>query len=205
MKTAREAGLVQCEDCHKLVRLKKVPSQIKLCCPRCGSALHQRIPGSFTYCWAYLITASILFLPANLLPIMTFSKFGNGHADTIMSGVIVLIKSGMLPLGLLVFVASIVVPLLKIIGLTILLISVQRRWNMSAHRRTVLYRIIEFVGRWSMLDIFVITILVALVNLGAIAQVIPGMGATAFGAVVVLTMLAARKFDSRLIWDQADD
>jgi len=102
-------------------------------------------------------------------------------------------------------VASILVPLLKIIGLLFLLLSIHGRWNVSRRRRMILYRIIEFVGRWSMLDIFVITILVALVNLGAIAQVIPGVGATAFGAVVILTMLAAHKFDSRLIWDNIND
>jgi paraquat-inducible protein A len=205
MKTAKEAGLLQCGDCHKLLLFRPNRAGMKWCCPRCGSTLHQRIPNSLSHCWAYLITSIILFFPANLLPIMTFSKFGNGHADTIMSGVITLIKEGMVPLGVIVFVASILVPLLKIIGLIFLLLSIQFRWNVSPHRRTILYRIIEFVGRWSMLDIFVITILVAIVDLGAIAQVIPGMGATAFGAVVMLTMLAARKFDSRLIWDNHND
>lgn len=178
---------------------------MKVCCPRCGSPLHQRIPNSLSHCWAYLITSIILFFPANLLPVMTSSKFGNSQADTIMSGVIVLANDDMLSLAILVFIASILVPLLKIIGLLFLLLSVHGQWNMSQHRRMFLYRVIEFIGRWSMLDVFVITILVALVNMGTIAQVTPGMGATAFGAVVILTMLAARKFDSRLIWDGADD
>ncbi len=205
MQTAKEAGLIQCNDCHKLLKYRAPEKGRKSCCTRCGSTLHQRIPNSLSYCWAYLITSAILFLPANMLPIMTFSKFGNGHADTIMSGIITLAKEGMLPLSVLVFIASILVPLLKIIGLLFLLLSIQGRWNVGPHHRTILYRIIEFVGRWSMLDIFVITILVALVDLGAIAQIIPGAGATAFGAVVILTMLAARKFDSRLIWDNTND
>jgi len=205
IKTVKEAGLIQCDDCHKLLRLRSYKKRVKLSCPRCGSTLHQRIPNSLSHCWAYLITSVILFFPANLLPIMTFSEFGNGEPNTIMSGVVLLVEEGMLPLGLLVFVASILVPLLKIIGLLFLLLSIHGRWNVSRRRRMILYRIIEFVGRWSMLDIFVITILVALVNLGAIAQVIPGVGATAFGAVVILTMLAAHKFDSRLIWDNIND
>lgn len=200
--TAKQAGLVQCHDCHKLV---PYPSQQVMDCPRCGCALHLRIPNSLIHTWAYLIAGAILFVPANLLPIMTVKSIQEGRTDTILSGVIHLAEEGMLPLALIVFVASILVPLMKMFGIVILLISIQFNWRMSARQRTSMYRMIEFVGRWSMLDIFVITVLVAIVKLGNIATIVPGPAASAFAAVVVLTMLAAISFDPRLLWDHQDD
>lgn len=199
--TARKAGYFQCHECRKLVRVK--PESVVLQhCPRCGVGLHVRKPESLSRTWALVFAGTILFLPANMLPIMTVKEFGSGESSTIISGVIQLLHAGMAPLAFVVFVASIVVPLLKIVGLVILLLSVQYKSRISSRRRTLMYRVIEFVGRWSMLDIFVVTILVALVDIGNIASVDAGPGATAFAAVVVLTMLAAICFDSRLIWDQ---
>jgi paraquat-inducible protein A len=191
-----------CHVCHKLVPLE---NERNVFCPRCGASVHSRLPHSVAKTWAYLLTAVMLYIPANILPIMTVSGIGGGKADTIMSGVIGLMTSGMIPIGLIVFIASIVVPLLKMVALLILLLSVQFRWKLSARHRSRLYRVTEFIGRWSMLDIYVIMILIALVSFGAIASIETGPAATAFAAVVMLTMLAAMSFDARLIWDNFDD
>lgn len=170
-------------------------------CPRCHAAVHRRKPGSIGRTWALVLTGAILYVPANLYPIMTVVSFGRGEPDTILSGVARLFEAGMWPLALLVFFASVTVPVLKLAGLSFLLVSVQRRWRWRPRQRTILYRVIDAVGRWSMIDIFMISILVALVKLGSIATVEPGIGATAFAAVVVVTMFAATAFDPRLIWD----
>jgi paraquat-inducible protein A len=147
------------------------------------------------------ITASILYIPANLLPVMTVISYGRGEPNTIMSGVIHLATAGMYPIAILVFFASIVVPIVKLIAITWLLLSVRRKSRWHPRERTILYRITEHIGRWSMLDIFVIAILAALVKLGSIATIEPGLGAIFFAAVVVTTILAAMSFDPRLIWD----
>jgi paraquat-inducible protein A len=197
--TGEDSGsLVGCHACAQVCRLTHGTHAH---CPRCGAALHRRKPHSLARTWALVIAACILYIPANLLPVMTVTSFGQGEPDTILSGVKVLIQAGMWPVAILVFFASITVPVLKIIALTFLLVSVQRRSHWRPRDRTVLYRVVESVGRWSMVDIFMISILVALVNLGAIASIVPGPGALAFAAVVVLTMIAAMTFDPRLIWD----
>ena len=170
-------------------------------CPRCAAALHHRKPHSLARTWALLIAACILYVPANLLPVMTVTSFGKGEPAAILSGVTLLIQAGMWPVALLVFFASITVPVVKIVALAYLLISVQFRSHWRPRDRTVLYRVVEAVGRWSMVDVFMISILVALVNLGAIATILPGSGAIAFAAVVILTIFAAMSFDPRLIWD----
>jgi len=170
-------------------------------CPRCGALLHKRKPHSVARTWALIIAAILLYLPANLLPVMASSGLGSVQEDTILSGVIYLFKSGMWPLALLVFFASIVVPLVKLLILIVLLLSVQLRWSWRPRERTRLYRITEAIGRWSMVDIYVVTILVALVHVGILANVEAGLGAVFFGGVVVMTMFAATSFDPRLIWD----
>lgn len=173
-------------------------------CPRCGSRLHFRKPNSLGRCWAFLTAAMLCYLPANVLPIMTSTQVGYRQTDTILSGVQYLAAEGMWPLAMLVFVASIVIPLLKLVVLTLLLISVQ--WPMAESRveRTRWYRFTEAIGRWSMVDIFILTVFVALVNLGSVVEVHAEAGAIFFGAVVILTMLAAHAFDPRLIWDRAE-
>ena len=193
--------LVRCATCNLLSSWRGEAEP----CPRCGARLHLRKPDSVARCWALIITAAILYVPANLYPIMTVISFGNGAPDTIVSGVKHLVQSGMWPLALLVFFASITVPVLKIAGLGLLLVTTQRRSRWHLQDRTRLYRIIEAVGRWSMIDIFMLSILVALVRLGAIATVVPGVGAIAFAAVVVLTMFASMAFDPRLMWDGAGE
>ena len=197
-------SLLSCHACDQVVRTGARRHHARLACPRCGAALHRRKPNSLTRTWALVLTACILYVPANLLPVMTVISFGRGHPDTILSGVQTLIAAGMWPVALLVFFASITVPVLKLIGLTFLAVSVRRGSSWRPRDRTLLYRIIESVGRWSMVDIFMISILVALVNLGAIATIEPGVGAIAFAAVVIITMIASHAFDPRLIWDRQE-
>ncbi|WP_454255376.1 paraquat-inducible protein A [Pseudomonas sp. Marseille-Q8238] len=195
---ALDAGILLCIECHQLEYLHEGEVQH---CARCGARLHKRRPNSIIRTWALLITAAILYVPANLLPIMTVNFLGSGSPSTIMGGVLELIHAGMLPIALVVFVASILVPTFKLVGIATLLYSVQRHQPMSARQRILMYRFIEWIGRWSMLDIFVIAILVALVNFGNLASIQANLGAAAFSSVVILTMLAAVTFDPRLIWD----
>jgi len=197
--TASHLGLCVCHGCGGLSEL--IPGIHEMRCRRCGAALHLRKPDSVARTWAFLIAAYILYVPANVLPIMhTGSMFGF-QSDTIMSGVVYLWHSGSWHLALIVFIASIVVPLAKMLSLSFLLISVQLGWTHRSLERTKLYRILEFVGPWSMLDVYVVTILVALVQLKGLATIQPGPAAAAFGAVVVLTMFAAIAFDPRLLWE----
>jgi len=197
-----QTGLVQCGVCHKLAKYSPHHRNINEFCPRCGTRLYSRTPNTLSYTWAYLIASAVLFIPANLLPIMEMKMLGKGGTDTILSGVVSLVEAGMLPLAFIVFTASIIVPLLKIVALFVLLTSIHFDWGMSALLRTKIYRTIVFIGRWSMLDIFVITLMVALVNVGQIAIVVPGSAASAFAAVVIFTMLAVMSFDTRILWDR---
>jgi len=195
---ARDLGLASCHTCGLLLHL---PASGHTHCPRCSAPMHIRKPGSLNNTWALLIAAIIAYLPANLYPVMTVVSFGKSQSDTIMSGVIYLFVHGDWPLALIVFVASVLVPLLKMLALLYLLITVQSKSSGNKLRRTRLYRVVELVGRWSMVDIFVVALLAALVNVGAVATIEPGAGAIAFSAVVILTMFAAMNFDPRLIWD----
>ncbi len=174
-------------------------------CPRCGEPLHRRKPKSLQRTWALLLAAILLYIPANLYPIMAVTSLGQTQSDTILSGVLFLMHHGMWPLALVVFVASVLVPLLKLAILVYLLVSVQLRSGWRLRDRTQLYRITEAVGRWSMVDIYVVTILVALVRLGNLATIEAQAGAVFFAAVVVLTMFAAMAFDPKLIWDAAEE
>lgn len=209
MITARQAGLVSCDFCHSLNRAcldeSDAKSTLQMHCHVCGSSIHSRIPNSLSKTWALVIASLILYIPANMLPIMTVVFWGDGRPENIMSGVLSLMSAGMWPLALLIFVASIAIPIAKLLTLLGLLVSVQIRSKWRPAERTQLYRITEFVGRWSMIDIFVIGILVALVQFGTVANVTPGMGALCFAAVVILTMIAAHSFDPRLIWDVMEE
>ncbi len=193
--------IVSCHDCGQLVFAPRSESHGHAHCPRCGAALHHRKSQSVARSWALLIAAAAFYVPANVLPVSTIVSFGKAQSDTIMSGVIELIKYGEYPIAILLFTASIMVPILKIVCLAFLLISVQRKSTWRPRERTKLYRVVELVGRWSMVDIFVIGILGALVSLGSLATIEPGPAALAFASVVILTMLAAEAFDPRLIWD----
>ncbi|WP_191485791.1 paraquat-inducible protein A [Pseudomonas sp. FEN] len=199
---AIDAGILICTECHELNR-EDADSDEQVC-TRCGALVHPRRPNSLMRTWALLLTSAILYIPANMLPIMTVNSLGKGDPSTIMSGVIALVQHGMFPIAAVVFVASILVPTFKLVGIALLLFSVQRHQPLSARQRIVMYRFIEFIGRWSMLDIFVIAILVAVVNFGRIASIEANLGAIAFASVVILTMLAAVTFDPRLIWDNTE-
>jgi paraquat-inducible protein A len=199
----RELGLTGCHCCGLLVRLP-AGSHARGRCPRCGSALHARLPNSLARTWALLVTAALLYLPANALPVMRTAYLGNQQGDTILGGVVYFLFHGDWPLALVIFVASVLVPLLKMFTLAYLLVTVQRHSRLRQRERTLLYRATELIGRWSMVDVFVVAVLAALVQMGQLASIQPGPGATAFAGVVVLTMLAAQTFDPRLIWDQQE-
>ena len=201
LRCRRGRALISCHNCDQLALMPPLPARATAHCPRCGATMHRRKPNSLARTWALVVAAAILYIPANLLPVMTLIHFGRGEPDTILSGVKQLIGAGMWPVALLVFFASITVPVLKLIGLTFLLITTQRRSRWRLRDRGLMYRIIEQVGRWSMVDIFMISILVALVNLGTIATIEPDVGAICFAAVVIITMFASMSFDPRLIWD----
>jgi len=201
MTSADSKGLLSCHSCHLLCRRPQATEAGALHCPRCGAALHRRKPNSLARTWALVVAAFVFYIPANLLPITKVISLGQAQSDTIMSGVIYFVASGMWPIALVIFVASVAVPLLKLLILTYLLITVQRQSAWRPKERTRLYRIIEAIGRWSMVDIYVVTILVALVNLGALATIEAQSGAIFFAAVVVITIFAAISFDPRLIWD----
>lgn len=202
--SASQAGLVSCHGCGKLSHHVYRSHGHRVRCPRCQAPLHARKPDSLNRSWALVFAAFILYIPANIFPVMTVVSLGSASTNTILGGIVHLWEGGMLPLALVVFFASVFVPLLKLFALVYLLLSVQLRWQKHPRQRTVMYRIVEGIGRWSMLDIFVIAVLVALVQLGNLATIVPGIGATAFAAVVVLTMFAAMAFDPRLIWDSLE-
>lgn len=203
--TATQLGLLNCHNCGLLSKqVEQTHASTSLRCPRCNTKLHQRKPKSLSYTWAFLIAAYIMYIPANALPIMITTNLGKTQADTIMSGVVYLLISGSWPLALIIFIASVFVPIFKLIILTYLALSVQFKSQWRPGDRTRLYRITEAVGRWSMVDIYVLTLMVALVNIQGFADVDAGPGGIAFGAVVVLTMIAAMAFDPRLIWDNIE-
>ncbi|MGD9309212.1 MAG: paraquat-inducible protein A [Desulfosarcina sp.] len=199
--TAAGAGLFNCHVCSLLVRRSPLTIKPDIRCPRCGVRLHFRKSNSIARTWALVIAALIFYVPANLLPVTTTTYLGSTQTDTIMSGVIYFMQTGSWGIALIIFVASIVVPIAKLLVLVVLLLSVQRGSRWRPEERTRLYRITELVGRWSMLDVFVVTVLVALVRLGYLSTVEASAGIIYFAAVVVVTMFAAMTFDPRLIWD----
>jgi len=170
-------------------------------CPRCGAVLHHRKPAGVTRAWAFLLAAYLLYIPANLLPIMVTQSIFGTQRDTIISGVVYLWLSGSHMLALVVLIASVIVPLVKMMILTLLLLSVRRKSTWRIREQTRLYALVEIIGRWSMLDIFVVALLASLVRVGTLATIAPGGGAVAFASVVVLTMLSSLSFDPRLLWD----
>lgn len=200
--SAAAMGYATCHTCDLLVR--RPGSGARWVCPRCGSTVHgMRTANSISRTWAFLAAATLLLVPANLYPVMTVTRFGMGEPNTILSGVVHLVEDGAWPLGLLVFFASFIVPLSKIAALAFLLVTVQRGSAWRLRDRTRLYRLTELVGAWSMVDIFLVGILVCLVRMDGLATVYPGVGASFFGAAVVLTLMAAHSFDPRLVWDRA--
>jgi len=194
--------LTVCRDCRTVCELGDGTA---VRCSHCGVLTHPRIPRSLEKASAYLAAAAILYVPANVLPVMHTRSLLSDQDDTILSGVVYLARSGSWPLAALVFVASILVPLLKILAIGLLIWMSARASSRHRLARARLYRLVDFIGRWSLLDIYAVMMLVALVQMGSVATVQPGSGALAFGTVVVLTLLAAESFDPRLIWDGVDN
>lgn len=197
-ETAATQGLTGCATCGLVNHLAP---RGKGRCRRCGERLHARHPHSLQRTWALLAAAAVLYIPANVYPIMTTTSLGRSNPSTIIGGVVQLLEMGSWPVALVILVASVIVPLGKLIALAWLCLVAPRAHRMRAQARTRLYRLTEFIGRWSMVDIFVVAILVALIRAGNLMSITPGPAALAFGAVVVITMLAAMSFDPRLIWD----
>ena len=199
---AHELGLIGCHVCGLVCR--DVPMD-DAACPRCGSALHRRKTASYARTWALLIAGFLLYIPANVLPIMRTASLGDVDDNTIISGVMELWNKGSPDLAVIVFTASILVPMTKFFVLTTLLVSARRGSNWARPQRAKLYRLVEFIGYWSMLDVFVVALLTALVRFGVLSQVEPLPGVIYFGLTVVATMLASMSFDPRLIWDNRDN
>lgn len=205
-RTAKNASLLSCSSCRLLCRPPiDFNRRHHITCPRCGETLYIRKPESIARTWALLLAAYIFYIPANIFPIMRVTTLGSREADTILSGVLYFMKTGSWLVAIVIFIASVFIPLLKLLILTGLLISIRKRSKWRPRDRTRLYRLIEGIGRWSMVDIFVVTLMVAIVKIGAIASIEPAPATVYFSAVVIITMLAAMSFDPRLIWDNMEE
>ena len=201
--TGKEAELVLCHTCHKTMPVSELALEKNPECPRCGESMHQRKQNSIGRSWALVITAAILTLPANLLPIMEVEYLGQPEASTIMDGIIYFFQEGSYGIGAIILTASILVPLFKISGMLLILLSIRFHWATWLRHKGFMFRFIEFVGRWSMLDIFVIALLCALVQFGYLSTINVAPAAFYFTGVVLSTMFAAISFDRRLLWDTA--
>jgi paraquat-inducible protein A len=198
-ETAASRNLAACHICCKLA-----PAELHHC-PRCGSAMHLRKSDSIQRTLALLFTACLLYIPANLYPIMITEQLGKAEGSTILGGVVLLIHHGAIPIALVIFLFSVMVPIGKLMSMFYLVWTVERHSKLSPRQRTVMYQVTEFVGKWSMVDVFVVAILVALVHLGGLLSIKPGIAALSFAGVVIVTMIAAESFDARLIWDNMEE
>jgi paraquat-inducible protein A len=198
---AMQSGFALCKHCGLLSKL--MPARETNYCPRCGHELAFRRKNVIQRTWALIIAAAICYIPANILPVMTSITLVSAEEDTIIDGVMLLYLTGSWHLALIVLIASVIIPMAKLFALAYLLITVQRRSLKSNRERVKLYRLVEFIGRWSMLDVFVIAFVVALVQIKPLMAAEPRAGVVFFAAVVVLTIFAAQSFDPRLIWDSA--
>lgn len=199
MTTAANSNLAACHLCCKLA-----PAEVHHC-PRCGSAMHLRKNDSIQRTLALLFTACLLYIPANIYPIMYTDQLGTTEPSTILGGVILLINLGSIPVALVIFVFSVLVPSGKLMAMFYLVWTVERHSPLDPRQRSAMYRVTEFIGKWSMVDVFVVAILVALVHLGGLLVIRPGVAALCFAGVVIVTMIAAESFDSRLIWDNMEE
>ena len=199
--SAKAHGVAGCHTCGQAVHMRK---QAQVECPRCGAEVHYRKHDSINRSWAFLIAAFIMYIPANTEPMMQTTSLGNTSSDTILEGVIYFLSHGEWPLALVIFAASVMLPLLKIIAIAYILILTQRASGKHKIERTQLYRLAETLGKWSMLDIFVVGLMAGLVQLGSLTTIAPGPACIAFAGVVILTMFAEMSLDPKLIWDQTE-
>jgi paraquat-inducible protein A len=200
-RTGLREGFVSCEACGLLSRPAGAEEPGE--CPRCGEELEFRRRDAIQRTWALIIAAAICYLPANIFPVMRTTTLTSEEPDTIISGVVYLYTSGSWYLALILLIASVMIPLAKLAALVYLLITVQRGSVRNNRERARLYRVLEIIGRWSMVDIFVATFVVALIQLKPLMSVAPEPGVLFFSAVVILTIIAAESFDPRLIWDSS--
>ena len=198
-ETAASRNLAACHVCCKLASAELHH------CPRCGSAMHLRKNDSIQRTLALLFTACLLYIPANIYPIMITDQLGKSEESTILGGVVLLIHHGSIPIALVIFLFSVMVPIGKLMAMFYLVWTVERHSPFGPKQRTVMYQVTEFVGKWSMVDVFVVAILVALVHLGGLLAIRPGIAALSFAGVVIVTMIAAESFDPRLIWDEMEE
>jgi paraquat-inducible protein A len=196
MITARDAGLVACQRCGQVHPLQSIY------CKRCEGRLRSRDTESLQKVWAWLIAGMIAYIPANLYPMLLTSTLIERSESTIIGGVVELFAHGSWGIATIVFVASVMIPVGKFLAIIYLAMSVRRKSPDNQHERHKAYEVVEFIGRWSMIDVFVVAILSALVQLDTIATVNPGVAAISFALSVIFTMLSAQAFDSRLIWDE---
>jgi len=192
---AKEQGLQSCSCCGLIHEINEKV------CQRCSSSLHSRLPYSIQRTWAFLITGALFYIPANLYPIMHTRLLGADEPSTILGGVVTLWQHGSYPIAMVIFVASVLIPVAKMLVLFWLAYSIQAGHQKRVNERTWMYRMTELIGRWSMIDVFVVAVLVSLVQVGELVSIAPGIAANAFAGVVILTMLSALSFDPRLIWD----
>jgi len=202
---AIEKGLTNCAVCHAIVKVPMQETNGAVYCPRCDSKVYIRKPDAIQKTWAYLLASIVFYIPANILPMMHVITFAGTESDTIMSGVLYFIDTGAYLIAFVIFTASIFVPILKILILIYLLISVQKSSCLHRKRRKKLYMLTEIIGRWSMVDVYVVGTMVALVHFGGLTEITPGMGANFFLLVVIMTMLSAMSFDPKLIWDNTKE
>ncbi|SDL09928.1 paraquat-inducible protein A [Aliiruegeria lutimaris] len=196
--TAKEAGLVSCTHCARVWPIGTAA------CARCGARLVSRDEKSMSRVWAWWFVGLLCYIPANVFPMLQTTFLARTSGDTIVGGAIVLMMHGAIPVGLVILLASVVIPIAKFIAVAYLALSVQFRLPSDQLRRMKLYELVEFIGRWSMIDVFVVAVLTALVQLSVVVSIQPGSAAVAFALAVVFTMLAARSFDSRMIWDSLE-
>ncbi|MCU9837876.1 paraquat-inducible protein A [Ruegeria sp. WL0004] len=195
MMRATDIGWIGCHNCGA------VHSKGGQTCRTCGSALHHRLPNSMQKLWAWLLTGIFFLIPANLYPLLSNEIFGHEEGHTILEGILLFAQSGDYLVAGVIFLASFVIPFFKVAVIATLALSIQHGWQLSPRLRHVLYEFVEFIGRWSMIDVFVVALLTGLVHLGAILAFLPGAGAICFALSVICTMLSAQALDAKLIWD----
>jgi paraquat-inducible protein A len=197
---AIECGLATCSACHNVVKMPPNLNGVSIC-PRCGEEVTYRKRNSIQHTWALVMASILFYIPANMLPMMHVHTFAGTQSDTIISGVIYFMHSGSYLIAAVIFIASIIVPITKLLILIYLLISVQTKNSTNKIKKKKLYQLTELIGKWSMVDVYVVAIMIALVHFGGLSEIKAGQGANYFLLVVILTMIAAMRFDVRLIWD----
>lgn len=198
MVTARDAGLVACTTCTRVWPMGRAT------CGRCGARLQSRDRASMSRVWGWWVAGVMFYIPANLYPMLATKTLTSTSQDTIVGGAIELIHHDAVGIAIIILVASVVIPVAKFLAIAYLALSVRRSGDVSAHSRHVLYELVEYIGRWSMIDVFVVAILSSLVQLDVAASITPGAASLSFALSVVFTMLSAQAFDSRMIWDRID-